>query len=166
MNATIPMGRREADREFALTHILNAPRELVFKAWTDPDLLPRWWAPEGFTVPLCEIDARTGGAYRIVMRSPEGDVYPLKGVYIDIRAPERLVFTDNWEEHPSEWQAMLPKNNLGESHNTVMFENIGNKTMLILRSVFDSIAVRDAMLKMGTSEGWWQSFERLDRLLA
>jgi uncharacterized protein YndB with AHSA1/START domain len=85
---------RTAEREITITRTFNAPRALVFKAWTDGKALAQWWGPKGFTNPVCEIDARVGGAIRIHMRSPDGSVYPMKGEFREIVAPERLVFTN------------------------------------------------------------------------
>ena len=67
------------DHEFVITTIINAPRALVFKAWTDPKQMAQWWGPKGFTNPVCEMDVRPGGAHRIVMRGPDGTDYPIKG---------------------------------------------------------------------------------------
>ena len=80
-----------AERKLALTRILNAPRNLVFKAWTDPKQLAQWWGPTGFTNPLCELDLRVHGEIRIDMRAPDGTVYPMSGAYVEIVEPERLV---------------------------------------------------------------------------
>jgi uncharacterized protein YndB with AHSA1/START domain len=83
-----------AEREVVITRVFDAPRSLVFKAWTDPEHMARWWGPTGFTNTICELDARVGGAWRIVMRSPAGIEYPCGGVYRGIVEPERLVFTN------------------------------------------------------------------------
>lgn len=162
-----------SERESATTRVFDAPRELVFKAWTQPEHMTRWWGPKGFTNPVCETDVRPGGAYRIVMRSPEGAEYPLKGVYREVVEPERLVLTDNWDDHPDEWQALLRENReegegkpAQEALNTVTFEEHDGKTTLTIRTLFESVAVRDAMLKMGMSEGWAQSLDRLEAHLA
>ena len=73
-----------ATHDLTLTRILDAPRELVFRVWTDETHLARWWGPSGFTNPVCEIDVRVGGAWRIVMRAPDGTEYPCQGVYLEI----------------------------------------------------------------------------------
>lgn len=82
------------ERDVVLTRIFNAPPELMFKLWTDPLHVAQWWGPHGFTNPVCEMDVRPGGALRIVMRAPDGTDYPMKGVFQEIVAPERLVFTN------------------------------------------------------------------------
>src|SRR5258708_11000284 len=81
--------------ELVLTRVFDAPRELVFKAWTDPKRVREWWGPHGFTNPVCELDARPGGAIRIHMRGPNGIVYPMTGVYQEVVEPERLVFVSS-----------------------------------------------------------------------
>ncbi|MFY9770945.1 MAG: SRPBCC domain-containing protein, partial [Xanthobacteraceae bacterium] len=91
---TIAAETKPAEREITITRVFNAPRVLVFKAWTDADQLAQWWGPKGFTNPVCEIDVRVGGAIRIHMRSPDGNVYPMKGEFREIVAPERIVFTN------------------------------------------------------------------------
>ncbi len=168
---TAEKSRSAADaREFVITRLIDAPRALVFKAWTDPEHLAKWWGPKGFTNPICDVDLRAGGAWRIVMRSPEGAEYPIKGVYREIAAPERLVLTDNWEDHPPEFLELLRKHGADspatEALNTVTFEERGNKTLLTIRTRFDTAAVRDAMVKMGMNEGWSESLERLQALVA
>src|SRR5262252_1945470 len=83
-----------AEREVTITRVFDAPRATVFRAWTDADRLARWWGPKGFTNPVCEIDARVGGAIRIHMRSPDASIYPMRGEFREIVRSERLVFTN------------------------------------------------------------------------
>lgn len=165
--------REAAGLEYVITRVFDAPRALVFSAWTDPARLARWWGPHAFTTPVCEADARPGGAYRIVLRSPEGEDYPIAGVYREVAAPERLVFSQNVDEHPAEWHDFLnaklglkkggkPVRNVVA---TAVFESRGGKTKLTVRTRFESPAVRDALVKMGMNEGWSQSLERLATLL-
>ena len=162
-----------ADQDFVITRIINAPRALVFKAWTDPKQLAQWWGPNGFTNPVCEMDVRPGGAHRIVMRGPDGTDYPVKGVYREIVEPERLVMTLDCSEHPDSWHDMVKPNRQKEDRNTVgmmlqtvTFEERGGKTLLTVRTRFESAAIRDAMVKMGMSEGWAQSLDRLQTRVA
>ena len=92
-----------ADRELVVTRVIDAPRRLVFKAWTQPEHIARWWGPQGFTTIHCEMDIRVGGAYRFGMRSPQGTEHWKRGVYREIVEPERIVFTFAWEDadgHP------------------------------------------------------------------
>src|SRR5450755_196191 len=81
--------------DLIITRVFDAPRELVFKAWTDPKHVAQWWGPKGFTNPVCELDVRVGGAIRIHMRAPDGVVYPMNGTFEEITPPERLAFVSS-----------------------------------------------------------------------
>jgi uncharacterized protein YndB with AHSA1/START domain len=162
-----------SDDEFLISRVFDAPRELVWKAWTEPERVTQWWGPRGFTNPICEMDVRPGGAHRMVMRSADGVDYPIKGVFREIVAPERLVMTMDCSEHPAEWHDFIDpnrdKNNpnpAGEMLQMVTFEDLGGKTKLTIRTRFESAAIRDAMVKMGMNEGWSESLERLTEYLA
>ena len=80
------------DREISITRIFNAPREMVYEVWTDPKHVAVWWGPKVFTNPVCEMDVRPGGKFRIVMRAPDGAKYPYTGIYLEVVPPERLVY--------------------------------------------------------------------------
>src|ERR1700748_688398 len=82
-------------RELEITRVFNAPRKLVYEAWTDPKHMTEWWGPGVFTNQSCVLDVRPGGAWQIIMRSPDGMDFPCRGVYREVVAPERLVFTNN-----------------------------------------------------------------------
>src|SRR5439155_6676281 len=82
-----------------LTRVFEAPRALVWKAWTDPEVMAQWFGPRGFTNPVCQLDVRVGGSLHIVMRGPDGNDYPMKGVFREVLAPERLVFTNIAIDH-------------------------------------------------------------------
>ena len=108
-----------------LTRVVPARREVVFRAWTDPEALRRWWVPfEGMTVPAAEVDLRPGGRYRFTMRSPKGEEFGLTGVYREVRPPERLVYTWRWEG--------TERDGDGETLVTVDFEARGATTLLHL----------------------------------
>ena len=145
------------EKELVLKRVFNAPRERVWKAWTDPRQLAQWWGPAGFTNPVCEADVRPGGAIRIDMRGPDGAVYPMTGVYREVVAPERLVFAAS---------ALDEKGRpLFEVLNTVTFAKQGGKTLLTVRAqVVNKTAGADAYLE-GMEAGWSQSLVRLDALL-
>jgi uncharacterized protein YndB with AHSA1/START domain len=169
-NDSVP---KSTEPEFLITRVFDAPRELVFKAWTDPKHLAQWWGPRAFTTPICEMDLRPGGAYRIVMRSADGVDYPIKGVFRQIVEPQRIVMTQDVSGHPEEWYDFLNPGRAkgdysvpGEMLATVTFDDLGGKTRLTVRTLFKSAAIRDAMLKLGMTEGWSQSLERLSELLA
>ena len=148
-----PHSHMLAEHELVITRLINAPRERVFKAWTDPAALVHWWGPHGFTTPVCELDVRPGGAFRIHMQSPEGEVYPILGAYREVVPPERLVYSDDWADglRPSQ-----------QSHVTVLFADQGGKTLLTVRPLFGSVEERDAMQAQGLVEGWTEGLERLE----
>jgi uncharacterized protein YndB with AHSA1/START domain len=141
-------------RELVISRAFDAPRSLVFKAWTEPERLVRWWGPQGFTLPACKMDLRPGGSFRFRMRSPEGTDHWLRGVYREIVEPERLVFTWAWEDaegHPGH-----------ETMVTVTFVEQGAKTRLVMhQAIFESDTARDAH-----EEGWTSGLERLAEYLA
>jgi uncharacterized protein YndB with AHSA1/START domain len=168
------LGRIEgtSDTDFVISRVFDAPRGLVWKAWTVPAQMAQWWGPKAFTNPVCEMDVRPGGAYRLTMRSPEGVDYPVKGVFREVVEPERLVMTLDCSEHPPEWHDLVdPKrakgdtNPAGEMLSTVTFEDADGGTRLTVRTRFSSAKVRDAMLAIGMTEGWSQSLDRLGALL-
>jgi uncharacterized protein YndB with AHSA1/START domain len=143
--------------QLVITRVFDAPRELVFKAWTDARQMARWWGPERFTNPVCELDVRPGGSIRIDMRGPDGTVYPMGGVFREIVEPERLVFTATalFDEagHPQL-----------ENLNTVTFEESNGKTKLTLHvRVLKATPAADMALA-GMEPGWNQTLDRLARL--
>lgn len=145
-------------REVTLTRIFDAPRELVFKMWTEPQHLKRWWGPSVFTNPVCDVDLRPGGKWRIVMRSPDGTDYPGGGIYREIVPPERLVFTNNAED--AHGKILL------QGETTVTFADSGGKTQLTLQTratVMDPIA---AAYIQGMEAGWSQSLDSLAKEIA
>ena len=137
-----------ATHELVMTRIIDAPRSLVFKAWTQPEHLARWWGPRGFTHIGCQMDVRVGGAYRFGMRSPEGTEHWKRGVYREITQPERIVFTFAWEK---------PDGSLGqELLTTVTLDEQGAKTRLTLRQTgFDTTEWRD-----DHGRGWTSTLDR------
>src|SRR5690606_36647711 len=124
-----------AERDFIISRVFPVPREVAFRAWTDPARLCHWWGPEGFSNPVCRVDCRTGGQYLIVMRSPDGTDYPLKGEFREIIPPERITFTMDCSENPEEWRDIftpgrdreLPRPTLLSLAN-VWFEELAAKT--------------------------------------
>ena len=135
-----------------ITRAFDAPRALVFKAWTDPALAPRWWAPRGFTLLSCEMDVRPGGAWRRRMRAADGTMICKFGVYREIAAPERLVFT------------YADENGAGSGPETVVTVTLAERdgrTVLTLRQTgFESAALRDSH-----DAGWSGAIEHLDGYL-
>jgi uncharacterized protein YndB with AHSA1/START domain len=146
------------ERELVITRVFDAPRELVWKAWTDPKHVAQWWGPKDCTNPVCELDVRPGGAILIHMQVPDGAVYPQKGVFHEIAPPERLVFTTSSFEDAA-------GNPQFEDLNTVTFEEQGGKTKLTLRVVVKAAPeVGDALA--GMEEGWNQGLDRLAEALS
>jgi len=145
-------------REVVITRVIDAPRELVFKAWIDPKRMAQWWGPRGFTNPICELDARVGGAWRIVMRSPAGIEYPCGGVYREIVEPERLVVTNIATDNQG--------NPVLDGLTTVIFAEQGGGTKLTLQTRAVAVVAHAAAYLAGMEAGWTQSLERLAEELA
>ena len=167
-----PAKESVTDREFVISRVFDAPRELVWRAWTEPQHLAQWWGPKGMTNPVCELEVRPGGACCIVMRTPEGTEYPMKGVFVEIVPPERLVLTMDVSGHPKEWHDAIDpqrkpgENPVGEMLQTVTFEDLQGKTRQTVHTRFRNAAIAQAMVKMGMNEGWSQSLDRLEALLS
>jgi uncharacterized protein YndB with AHSA1/START domain len=137
-----------------MTRIFDAPRSLVFKVWTEPEKLVRWWGPQGFTTPFCKMDVRPGGAFRFRMRSAEGTDHWLQGIYREILEPERLVFTWAWEDAQGK-----PGN---ETLLTLNFAEHAGKTKLTLhQATFESVTAHKAH-----QQGWTSALDRLADYLA
>jgi uncharacterized protein YndB with AHSA1/START domain len=137
MEAKSDVAAESTERELLITRIFDAPQHLVFKAWTEPERLMRWWGPRGFTMTLCEMDLRPGGFFRFHTRSPEGTEHRTQGVFREIVEPERLVLTRAWVDAEGK-----PGH---ETLLTVTFADHGGKTMLTLhQAVFESVTARDA----------------------
>jgi uncharacterized protein YndB with AHSA1/START domain len=141
------------EKELVLTRVFDAPRELVFKVWTDAKHLARWWGPHRFTNPFCDLDLRPGGAILIHMRGPDGVVYPMTGVYQDVVPPERLVFTSAALD--------LDGNPMFEVLTTVTFAEESGKTKQILRARVIKKTAQAAPYLAGMEAGWTQTLERL-----
>jgi uncharacterized protein YndB with AHSA1/START domain len=157
-NATSKTATEAAEGALVIRRVVDAPRRLVFKAWTDPKHMAQWWGPHGFTNPVCELDVRPGGAIRIHMRGPNGTVYPMTGVYQEIVEPERLVFTSaalDEEGRP-----------LFEVLNTVTFAEQGGKTTLTTQARVVTSTAGAAPYLQGMETGWTQTLERLSGYLA
>jgi uncharacterized protein YndB with AHSA1/START domain len=150
---------KSGQREVVFTRILDAPREVVFKAWTDPEQMAQWWGPRYFTNPVCEMDVRPGGAILIHMRGPDGVVYPMKGTFHEVVEPERLVFTSSALED-DEGNPQL------EDLTTVTFEEEDGKTRLTVRAVVTKATPAAAGALEGMEEGWSQSLDRLTEFLS
>ena len=155
------------DRELVITRIFDAPRSLVFKVWTEPEHIKNWWGPGPFTAPRCEVDLKVGGEYVYVMRSPDGQEFPVQGKFIEIVKNEKLVYTDDMYKQADFWKMMIGSK-VGSDVDfsaiqlivTVTFEDRGDKTKFTLITRFLSNDVRDAMVGMQMAEGWTSSLQK------
>jgi uncharacterized protein YndB with AHSA1/START domain len=148
------------DREILITRVFDAPRELVFAAWTDRDHVEQWWGPKGYSSFDCEIDLRVGGVFSLKMRGPDGTVYPCTGVFREVVKPERIVYSGPSEKnHPC--GAGLPPNAIV----TVTFAEQDRKTTLTIHTRLESAVDRDAAVAAGFVPGWESTLERLAELL-
>ncbi|MGH9969866.1 MAG: SRPBCC family protein [Pyrinomonadaceae bacterium] len=137
-----------------MTRDFDAPRRLVFEAWTNPEHLPHWMlGPEGWTMPVCEIDLRPGGAWHFVWRRADGTEMEMRGVYREIAPPERLVSTESWG------------GNWPETVNTLILSEKNGKTTITQTVLYPSKEARDAALKTGMKEGMSMGLDRLDKYL-
>ena len=154
MEARSSAATESAERVLEIERIFDAPRNLVFKAWTEPEHLVHWYGPRGFTLPSCKLDLRPGGSWRSCMLSAEGREYWVKGVYREIVESERLVFTYAHENQDGTV--------VHETLVTVTFAEQRGKTKLTLRqAIFESVKERDSH-----RGGWNSSLDRLVEYLA
>jgi len=142
-------------QDITSTIVLDAPRELVFKAYTDPELFARWWGPRRYKNEIETFDSRTGGSWRVVQVGDDGSRHAFRGVNHDVVAPERICATFEYEGFPGHVALQ-----------TATFEPMGNKTRLVAHIVFESVMDRDGMVASGMQEGADESMDRLAELLA
>jgi uncharacterized protein YndB with AHSA1/START domain len=144
-----------SDREILVTRVFDAPRDLVFRAHTDPALIPLWWGQRHSTTVVTQLDVRPGGGWRFVQRSPDGSEYGFRGEFREIAAPERIVQTFEFEGMPGH----IVLQNLA-------FAEQDGKTTLTTREVYASQEDRDGMIASGMESGMHETYARLDELLA
>ena len=144
-----------AKQEITITHEFDAPRELVYRCYTEPELMARWWGPRYLTNVIQELDVRPGGSWRVVQRAPDGNEYGFHGVYHLVDRPNQIVWTFEFEGVPGH-----------VSLETVTFEDLGGRTRVVTHAVFQSLADRDAMVASGMELGVREGFERMAELLA
>jgi uncharacterized protein YndB with AHSA1/START domain len=145
-------------QEIFITREFDAPRELVFRAHTDPELYTQWLGPRGFTMTLDKFEPRNGGAWRYFHVDKEGTEYGFHGVYHEVLAPNRIISTFEYEGLPETGHVIL---------STATFEELpGQRTRLTSQSVFQSVADRDGMIQSGMERGVNEGYERLDEILA
>ena len=141
-------------QDIVITRVFDAPREVVFKALTDPNLIPSWWGPARYETTVDRADVRPGGQWRYVSRDADGTEYGFRGVYHDIVAPDRVVQTFEFEGMPGH-----------VSLETATLEEVDGKTRYVGVSVFQSVADRDGMAQSGMEEGASESFDRLAEII-
>ena len=141
--------------EIVITRSFDAPRELVFKAFTDADAVRQWWGLNSTETIVDQLEARPGGRWRFVQRDGDGNEFGFHGVYHDLQAPERIVYTFEFEGMPG--HVLLE---------TLVFEDQDGRTQMTDTSVFQSVADRDGMLQSGMESGAAESMDRLDEYLA
>ena len=141
-----------SDREIVMTRVFDAPRHLVFEAWTKPEHLLQWFGPHSCPLVACEIDFRVGGAWRYTLRGPDGKDMVMRGVYREIKRPERLISTESFDDYP------------GESINTMTFSEENGKTTLTTRVLYGSKEIRDAVIRSGMEQGAAETYDRLESM--
>src|SRR5437899_6958986 len=143
------------DREILITRTFDAPRHLVFEAWTNPKHVPKWMlGPDGWSMPVCELDLRPGGGWRIVWRKDNGTEMEMTGAYREVVKPERIVNTENWG------------GGFPETLNTITFIEKDGATTVNMVILYPSKDARDAALATGMKEGIIPSYNRLANVLA
>ncbi len=154
MNAPAAYG----ERTITLTRVYDAPRDLVWRAWTEPKRLAAWFGPRGFSASVPELDLRVGGSLRIVMHGPDGNDYPMKGLFTTVDPPARLEFTSIATDTDGNHQL--------EGETTVVLEADGGKTKLMLHSRAKGLVALAPQMLAGMEAGWTQSLEKMGELLA
>jgi len=150
----------DESRELVLQRVIDVPREKLYRAWTEPELLKQWFAPRPWTTPHVELDLRPGGSSLFVMRGPDGQEFPNPGIYLDVVENERIVFTD---AYVSAWEPSAKPFMTG----TITFEDLGGgKTRYTARVTHWSVADCEAHEKMGFHEGWGKCTDQLEALAA
>jgi uncharacterized protein YndB with AHSA1/START domain len=143
-----------SDREVVLTRVFDAPRNLVWDAFTKAELLKRWFGPRGWSMVVCEVDLKVGGGFRFVLRGPDGRDMGMRGVYREITPPERSVHMESFDDFP------------GEAQVTTVLVELGGKTTLTATVLSPSKEVRDAVIKSGMEHGAAETYDKLAELLA
>ncbi len=142
------------DREIVMTRVFDAPRNLVFDAFSKPELLKRWFGPRGWSLVVCEVDFKVGGKWRFVLRGPDGREMGMRGVHREIAPPERTVHLEMFDDYP------------GESIVTAVFVEQNGKTTMTATVLYESQVIRDAVIKSGMEHGAAETYDKLAEYLA
>lgn len=138
----------EEERELVVVRDFHAPRELVWRTFTEPEHLARWWAPSGYTIPVCKVDLRPGGMWHYSMRSSQGEEHWVRSIYSEVSPPEKFVYTCTFaDEHAN------PTDDIPTQTGIFTFEDIGEKTRVVTRFQFETVADLKTTVEMGLSEG-------------
>jgi len=156
---------RAEDHVLVLERVFHAPRELVFKMFKEPEHLKRWWGPNGWELPVCSLDFRPGGIWHYCMKCVEpGEYFGMeswgKGVYKEIVEPEKIVYTDYFSDAEGNVNETMPSTEI-----TMEFIDLGDRTKLVERAVYESAEALKSVTEMGMLEGTSQMFDRLDAYL-
>jgi uncharacterized protein YndB with AHSA1/START domain len=143
-----------SELEVVMTRVFDAPRSMVFEAFSKPELLKQWFGPRGWSLAVCEVDLRVGGGFRFVLEGPDGKKMGMRGVYKEIAPPERSVHMESFDDYP------------GESRVTAVFVEEGGKTTMTVTVLYESKFVRDAVLQSGMEHGAAETYDRLAEMLA
>jgi uncharacterized protein YndB with AHSA1/START domain len=141
-------------QDIVITHVFDAPRNVVFKAMTDPELIPKWWGPRDVSTIVDQLDARPGGQWRFVHREEDGSEYGFHGVFHDFVPGQRVVQTSEFEGVPGE-----------VALETMTFDEAGGGTKVVAKSLYSSVETRDAVVQTGMESGARESYKRLDELV-
>jgi uncharacterized protein YndB with AHSA1/START domain len=144
---------KSTQKEVNITRLIDAPREIVFRAWTDTKHMAQWWGPEGFSNPVCEMDVKPGGAILIHMKGPDGTIYPMSGKFREVSEPGKLIFSSTLLD-----EAGTP---MFEVLNTITFSAKGGQTELKVHAVVTSETEAAAPYLQGMDEGWKQTLDRM-----
>lgn len=164
-SATNQVSGDQMSTQLTITRVFDAPRELVWKAWTEPDMIMKWWSPAGYTAPMAKVDFKVGGKYLMAMRSPEGQDFYSTGIYTEVVPMDRIVFTDSFADADGNVVSAAVYG-MGdtiplESRVIVQFEDQGSKTRMTLTH---SGLPQDEHLEL-TKAGWNDMFDKLDQTL-
>jgi uncharacterized protein YndB with AHSA1/START domain len=146
--------RKQGDREIVVERIFDAPRDLVFRAFTDPELIPQWWGPRDTETIVDTMDVRTGGDWRFIHRNADGSETAFRGTFREVTPPERVAWTFEWSGMPGYVSVDITE-----------FDDLGDRTRVRTRSLFHLPEECDGMLEAGMESGLQQSYERLDEVL-
>ena len=146
--------QKAGDREIHIERVFDAPRELVFKAFTDPELITEWWGPRDTDTTVDKMDCRTGGDWRFVHSNSDGSETAFRGTFREVTPPERIAWTFEWDGRPGYVSVDITE-----------FEDLGDQTRVTTRSLFFLPEERDGMLDAGMESGLTESYDRLDEVL-